>query len=66
MALQVNQAGDGRRNLELGKRMDPRETLSNDYEFRRLLFSHQIWLESLFIKIAFYRLNCNLIFINSL
>ena len=35
MALQVNQAGDERRNRKLGNRMDPRETVSNENEFRR-------------------------------
>ena len=35
LALQVNQAGDGRRNRRLGNRMDPREAVSNENEFRR-------------------------------
>ena len=35
MALQVNQAGDEQRNRELGNRMDPRETVSNENEFRQ-------------------------------
>ena len=34
MALQANQAGDEQRNRELGNRMDPSETVSNENEFR--------------------------------
>ena len=60
MAFQVDQTGDGQRNRELGNGMDSRETVSDEYEFRRY------FRMSLFIKIAFYRLNCNSIFINSL